>query len=159
MAIDAFLKLDGVIGESVANGHRGEIDIESYTFGVGNTSGVGRGSDAGRTAFSDVTLVALQSSATIALLQRVSRGDVITTARLTLRKTVVETSVVFATVDLRNVHVTSVNEQYGGGELPLTSFSLNFDRVTWTCTPVGANGTAGPSVTTTWDLSLQTNGA
>ena len=38
MAFDAFLKLDGVKGESFDNTHKGEIDILSFSWGVSQTS-------------------------------------------------------------------------------------------------------------------------
>ena len=37
MAFDAFLKLDGIEGESNDKTHKGEIEISSYSWGVANS--------------------------------------------------------------------------------------------------------------------------
>src|SRR6516164_8072958 len=43
MAYDAFLKLDGVTGESQKANHVGEIDVMSFSWGASNSSSVGTG--------------------------------------------------------------------------------------------------------------------
>jgi type VI protein secretion system component Hcp len=42
MAFDAFLKLDGIQGESTVKGHEGEIELDSFSFGLTNPGGGGR---------------------------------------------------------------------------------------------------------------------
>ena len=37
MAFDAFLKIEGIEGESTDKTHPGEIEIESFSWGVANT--------------------------------------------------------------------------------------------------------------------------
>ena len=37
MAFDAFLKIDGIDGESLDKNHKDEIEIDSYSWGVANT--------------------------------------------------------------------------------------------------------------------------
>ena len=41
MAFDAFLKIDGIDGESTDKTHPGEIEISSFSWGVSNPSSVG----------------------------------------------------------------------------------------------------------------------
>lgn len=53
MAFDVFLKLDGIIGESRVRGHEGEIQLDSFSFGLTNTGGGGEGGGAGRAVFQD----------------------------------------------------------------------------------------------------------
>ena len=36
MAIDVFLKLDGLDGESLDHKHKGEIELASFSFGLAN---------------------------------------------------------------------------------------------------------------------------
>lgn len=45
MGVDMFLKLDGIQGESTADGHKDEIDLLSYTWGESQpaVSGIGSG--------------------------------------------------------------------------------------------------------------------
>ena len=53
MALDAFLKLEGITGESTAEGHRGEIELDSFSFGLTNTEGGREGRGEGRVVFQD----------------------------------------------------------------------------------------------------------
>jgi type VI secretion system secreted protein Hcp len=50
MAVDFFLKIDGIDGESKDSKHKGEIDIESFSWGATQTgtSHAGGGSGAAK---------------------------------------------------------------------------------------------------------------
>ena len=41
MALDMFLKLDGIAGESTNKGHKDEIEVLSFSWGVSNSSEIG----------------------------------------------------------------------------------------------------------------------
>ena len=45
--VDYFLKLEGVDGESQDDKHKGEIEVESWSFGQANSGTAGRGGGAG----------------------------------------------------------------------------------------------------------------
>ncbi|MEO7986135.1 MAG: type VI secretion system tube protein Hcp, partial [Gemmatimonadales bacterium] len=47
MAFDAFLKIDGVDGESTRKGFEKQTEIFSYSFGASNPSTVGSGGGGG----------------------------------------------------------------------------------------------------------------
>src|SRR5260370_13299292 len=53
--VDYFLKIDGIKGESQADGHKDEIQLESWSFGAtqGGTFAFGGGGGAGKVAFND----------------------------------------------------------------------------------------------------------
>ena len=53
MAFDVFLKLDGITGESRVRGHEGEIQLDSFSFGLTNTGSGGEGGGEGRAVFQD----------------------------------------------------------------------------------------------------------
>ena len=55
MAFDAFLKIEGIEGESTDKTHPGEIEIESFSWGVSNTGqrGSGGGGGAGKAVIQD----------------------------------------------------------------------------------------------------------
>ena len=65
MAFDAFLKLDGIPGESNDKSHPNEIEIESYSWGVSNSGslGSGGGGGAGKASFTDMNFTAPASAA------------------------------------------------------------------------------------------------
>ena len=53
MAVDAFLKLDGIDGESQDKEHKGEIDILSWSWGGASTASfnLGGGGASGKASF------------------------------------------------------------------------------------------------------------
>ena len=69
MAVDMFLKLESVDGESVDDKHKGEIDIESFSWGESQlgTSGTGGGAAAGKVSMQDFHFVARFSRASVKL--------------------------------------------------------------------------------------------
>jgi len=56
-AVDMFLKIDGVEGESKDQKHPGTIEIESFSWGMSNpgTHGSGGGGGTGKASFSDLS--------------------------------------------------------------------------------------------------------
>ena len=57
MAFDAFLKLDGIPGDSTDATHKGEIDVMSFSWGESQpiaTHGAGGGGGAGKVSFQDL---------------------------------------------------------------------------------------------------------
>src|SRR3546814_2540642 len=54
--LDYHLKIDGIEGESLDEKHKGEIEIDSFSWGVTNMGGGGRGGGGGtgKAEFSDI---------------------------------------------------------------------------------------------------------
>ena len=70
MAVDYFLKLDGIEGESTDNKHAKEIDVEAWSWGESQTgSGVpgGGGGGAGKVSMQDFHFVIKHNSASPSL--------------------------------------------------------------------------------------------
>ncbi len=67
MAFDAFLKLDGIPGDSADAAHKGEIQVSAFQGGLSNPSHIGTpgaGAGAGKVTFQDFQFTAPVSSAT-----------------------------------------------------------------------------------------------
>ena len=47
MAVDYFLKIDGIVGESKDSKHRGEIDLMSWSWGASQTGSSSAGGGEG----------------------------------------------------------------------------------------------------------------
>ena len=65
MAVDAFLKLDGIDGESTDSAHQGEIDVLSWSWGASATGsfGMGGGGASGKASFADMSIAKLYDKA------------------------------------------------------------------------------------------------
>jgi type VI secretion system secreted protein Hcp len=88
MAVDVFLKIDGVPGESADSKHKSEIDVLSYSWGVSQTgtSSYGGGGGAGKANFGDFSFMMRMNKATPKLMQACANGSHIKDATLTCRK-------------------------------------------------------------------------
>src|SRR6476659_9963252 len=87
MAVDMFLKLDGVEGESLDHKHKGEIEILSFSWGLSNPSSIGSatgGAGAGKVKFNEFQIVKMIDSASPKLMEKCCQGEHISSGQLTL---------------------------------------------------------------------------
>lgn len=87
MAVDYFLKIDGVPGESKAKGHENEIQVESWSFGAQNagSSSYGTGASTGKASFNDFHFTMPNSKSSHLLILKCATGEHIKEATLTCR--------------------------------------------------------------------------
>jgi type VI secretion system secreted protein Hcp len=128
MAFDAFLKIEGIDGESQDKTHPGEIEIDSFSWGVTNTGafGSGGGGGTGKAVAQDFHFSAPISKASPNLMLACAAGKHIPSATLTCRNGGFE----FQKVRLSDVLVSSY-ETTGQIEdkKPEDQFSLNFTKI------------------------------
>ncbi|MCG6657492.1 type VI secretion system tube protein Hcp [Halomonas campisalis] len=149
MAVDMFLKLDGIDGESSDHAHESEIDLLSFTWGASNsgTMHIARGGGAGKVSVQDLTIVKYVDKATPALVQAVSVGKHIASGTLTCRKAGGDEPVEFLVIELENILVSSWQTGGAQGEERSTeTFSLNFGEFKVTYTPQDNDGSPLASV-------------
>ena len=153
MAVDYFLKLDGVPGESVDAKHKGEIDLVAFSWGVSQagSSAPGGGGGAGKAIFDDLLVVARTSKASPKLWLACANGQHVKTAVLTCRKGSGKSQVEFLKITLSDVTITSYEIDGSAEELPLDQVALVFAKVEMVYTAVDATGKAQPQVKTGWD--------
>jgi len=80
VAIDYFLKIDGIAGESLDSKHKGEIDVESWSWGE-SLEGSGPGGP-GRVRMNDLAITARLSKASPPLLTACASGQHFKSAEL-----------------------------------------------------------------------------
>src|SRR5687767_8796178 len=88
MAVDVFLKLGDVKGESKDSKHEGEIDVMSWSWGISNASsqGSGGGAGAGKANFQDLSFMHALDKASPVLMKACAMGDHFASATLVSRK-------------------------------------------------------------------------
>jgi type VI secretion system secreted protein Hcp len=153
MAVDYFLKLDGIPGESTDAKHKDEIDTLAFSWGVSQSgsSGPGGGGGAGKAVFDDLLVVARTSKASPKLLLACASGQHIKTAVLTCRKRG-KAPLEFLKITLTDVTVSSYEIDGSDDELPLDQIALSFAKVEMAYTPQDPTGKAAPPVKAAWDL-------
>ena len=107
-AVDYFLKIDGISGESTDEAHKGEIEVESFSWGVSQTTTrLGSGAGAGRAVFQDLHFTTSVSKASPVLFQKCATGQHLKEAVLTCRKAGGEQREEFLKITLSDVLVSS----------------------------------------------------
>lgn len=150
-----FLKIDGIVGESSDAAHKGEIDVQSWSWGVIQTgsSGTGGGGGAGKATFQDFHFVSRISTASPRLLEASATGSHIKLATLSGASNVGKSKGAdFLKYKLSDVTVTSVQHGDGPEGAPTEQFSLNFSKVEVSYSPVTSAGKLGAPVTFGFDL-------
>ena len=109
MAFDAFLKIEGIDGESTDKTHPGEIEIESFSWGVTQTGtgGTGGGGGTGKAVLQDFHFAALTSKASPNLMLACAIGRHFQRATLTCRKAGGSGQVEFLKIKLDDCLVSS----------------------------------------------------
>jgi type VI secretion system secreted protein Hcp len=153
MAVDSFLKLDGIPGESTDAKHKGEIDVLALSWGVSQagSSGRGVGVSAGKAIFQDLLVVARTSKASPKLWQACATGQHLKTAVLVCRKAG-QAPLEFLKITLTDVTISSYEIDSSDEELPLDQVALAFAKVETEFVSMDPKGKAQPPVTTGWDL-------
>jgi type VI secretion system secreted protein Hcp len=156
MAVDIFLKLDGIKGESQDSKHKEEIDVMSYSFGASQsgTMAYGGGGGSGKVQFQDISFTHRVDKSSPILFLHCANGAHIKEATLTNRKAGKEQQE-YLVLKLTDILVTSV--QHGdsaGGELPMESVSLNFAKIEMEYKEQKKDGTLGAGVKFNWDQKL-----
>src|SRR5918999_1223271 len=88
MAVDVFLKIKGIEGESADDKHKNEIDVLSYSWGISQTGTMsyGGGGGAGKANFGDFNFMMRMNKATPKLMNACATGEHIGDAVLSCRK-------------------------------------------------------------------------
>jgi type VI secretion system secreted protein Hcp len=153
MAFDAFMKIDGITGDSTDKAHPGEIEVMSYSFGVANSARAvtGSGGGAGRASFQDLHFTAGLSKASPQLFLKCVTGVHIPHCTLTVRKAG-ETPIDFFIVKLSNTIIGSYSDAFGNDDLPVDSVSLVFGAIQIEYKSQKADGGIGSVISAGWDL-------
>jgi type VI secretion system secreted protein Hcp len=155
MAVDMFLKIDGIKGESLDDKHKGEIEVLSWSWGVSQSAhaGGGGGRSTGKANVQDVTFTKYLDKASPILLKYCLSGKHIKEAQLTVRKAG-DKPLEYLKLKLKDAIVSSVSTGGSGGEDRLTeNVSINFGNVAYEYVPQKADGSGDPAVPMTWDIA------
>ena len=160
MAYDAFLKIEGVEGESTRDQHEGEIEILSFSWGVSNptTIGSGTGGGSGRASLSSFNVMKKSDKASPKLFQHCAQGRHFAKATVVFRAAGGDNSLGYLKYEFEEVFVDSVqwSGSSGGDDRPTESLSLAFGKVEVTYTPQTATGDPGAPVVASWDQRSRT---
>jgi len=154
MAVDMFLKLEGISGESKDASHAGEIDVLAWSWGMSNagTAHVGGGAGAGKVNVQDMSFTKYVDLSSAPLMLAVANGKHVSKATLVVRKAG-EKPLEYITVVMTDCLISSVSTGGSGGEDRLTeNVSLNFAKVEVHYKEQSAAGKAAGTGDFKWDI-------
>lgn len=158
MAVDYFLKIDGIDGESTDKAHKGEIDVMSWSWGESNagSSSAGGGGGAGKVSMQDFHFVMQVNKASPKLMLACATGDHVKEATLVCRKAGGDQQE-YMKIKLSEVLVSSYQTGGSAGDvIPIDQISLNFSEIEVEYKPQKADGSLDSPVKVGYNLKENT---
>lgn len=152
-AADFFLKIDGVDGESTDDKHKGEIEIESWSWGATNVGSIGPVGGLGKADFADITIIKHVDKATPKLLKALAEGLHIESMLLTCRKAGgAGGRVEYLKVTLENVTISSYTSMASTERpIPSETVGLNYGKIKYEYAPQKSDGSLEGFVVVSYD--------
>ncbi|USX27277.1 type VI secretion system tube protein Hcp [Oxalobacteraceae bacterium OTU3CINTB1] len=158
MAIDVYLHIDGIKGESTDSMHTGWIECTTVQWGMSQpksaTSSTGGGHTAERAELDDITIHKLADLSSPILMQTCVMGKTLARAKLEfLRADGQGERVRYFEIELENVLIGAVTPVVHEGNILSETVGLKFSKVKWKYTQQKVGGGAGGNTAGGWDLS------
>jgi len=162
MAVDMFIKIKGIEGESTDKKHPKEIDVLAWSWGMSQsgTTHMGGGGGSGKVSVQDLSFTKYVDASSHALMGACCVGKHHDDAILYVRKASGKGGdpIEYIKITMNEVMVTSVSTGGSGAEDRLTeNITLNFAKVKFEYTPQKADGTKDTTKETTWDIAANAN--
>lgn len=158
MAVDMFLELDGIPGESMDKTHGKKIDVLAWSWGASQSGSthMGGGSGAGKVNVQDLSFTHYIDKSTPKLLKACCNGEHIKKGELIIRKAGKD-PLEYLKIELENIIVSSVSTGGSGGEDRLTeNVTLNFGQFNLIYTPQSTTGGGEGEVNAGWIIPENT---
>ena len=149
--VDYFLKLEGIKGESQDHKHKGEIQLQLFSWGALNESGGGHGGGmgVGRVRMRDFNFLTYTHVGSPALMLACASGESIATAVLTCRKAGKEQQE-YLKIVFHDVMITACHLQ--GTELPIDIVSFRYNTIEMEYHEQKNDGSLAGAVKAGWNL-------
>lgn len=155
MAVDMFMKVGDIEGESTDKKHGKEIDVLAWSWGMSQsgTTHVGGGGGAGKVNVQDLSFTKYVDASTHALMKACCDGSHYDEAKLTVRKAGKD-ALEYIKITMKEVIVTSVSTGGSGGEDRLTeNVTLNFAEFKLEYTPQKPDGSGDSAKEVAWNIA------
>lgn len=158
MAIDAYLQLDGITGESTDAAHLGWIEITAAVWGVTQPRSASASTAGGHTAerceHRTLSIGKLADLSSPLLLQLCSAGKTLPKAKLEfMRADGQGARIKYYEVELENVLVANMDQAVTEGAIMHDSIGLRFSKIKWKYTRQKIAGGSGGNTAGGWDLA------
>jgi type VI secretion system secreted protein Hcp len=159
MPFDAFLKIDGIPGESTDDKHKDWVEILSFSSGVtqphGGSASTSGGATGQRADFADFSIVKMLDKSTPKIFEACATGTHIKLITVELCRAGGD-KVKYMEWKLSNSIISSYRpggSSHGGEALPTEEVSFNYGKIELTYTQQKrADGAGGGNISAGWDL-------
>lgn len=144
MAVDIFIKIGDIKGESQDKTHKDEIEVLNWSWGMSQSGNMhtGTGGGAGKVSIQDLSLTKFVDKASPNLMMHCSSGKHVPKVTLTVRKAGGDSQVEYMIINLEEVLISSLSTGGSGSDDRLIeNITLNFAKVTVDYQPQKADGT------------------
>lgn len=158
MAIDVYLQIDGIKGESTDDKHKDWIECVAVRWGIlqprSATASTGGGHTAERADLKAVSFQKMADLSSPILMQHCAMGKTISKARFEfMRADGQGMPIKYFEIELENVLIGGIEPSIEPGTILDEHVSLKFSKVKWRYTQQKIGGGAGGSTVGGWDLS------
>lgn len=161
MAVDAFLKIDGITGESMDEKCAKWIDVLSFGYGVTQTgaASAGGGLTAGKANLNEFTFTQKVHFGSPEMFIRCCTGKVCKTVNFIVRKSGGDKQLDFLKIDMINVLITKVEASGGssGDEIPTENVAMTAEEMKIFYQVQKEDGSGGASTSVTFNQKLNTH--
>lgn len=155
MSASAFIKFDGVDGESLAKGHEKWSDLDSFSQSINKigAGATGAGRRRGTPVLEELHCTKLLDKSSPKLAESVCNGKIFPKVEIHLKTATTDSSrETFYKYELKNVMVISYNVAGGSQDKPVESFALNFEEIKVTYTEMDSKGSKKGDVQYGWKV-------
>lgn len=151
----AYMKFDGIDGESQDKDHKNWIDVMSVQQGItkpgaGETGAARRRGD---TILQDIYVTKLLDKSSPKLAEAVCKGKVFPKVEIHFTASITDKGrETYFAYELKNVSVSSYNLSGNAQDKPVESLSLNYEEIKGTYKEVDAKGSAKGNVEWSWKV-------
>ena len=160
MAVDIFIKIGDIKGESQDKTHKDEIEVLNWSWGMSQSGNMhtGTGGGAGKVSIQDLSLTKFVDKASPNLMMHCSSGKHVPKVTLTVRKAGGDAQVEYLIINLEEVLISSLSTGGSGSDDRLIeNITLNFAKVTVDYQPQKADGTKdGGPIKYGWNVRSNT---
>jgi len=155
MAVDFFMKLDRLQGESKDAKHRDELEVLSWSFKMNQAASFirGGGGGTGKVQIGDLQFTHWVDRATPYLIQECCNGKHFDKAILTCRKAGGH-PIEFFKIEMHHVIISSIqwDDEHRNDQMT-EKVTLSFSKLLCSYTEQNPDGSAGPTARVSWDIA------
>jgi type VI secretion system secreted protein Hcp len=159
MALDMFLDLEGVEGESLDKIYEGKIDVLGWSWGMSQsgTAHLGSGQGGGKVSVRDLSFTHYTDKASGTLMKFCCDGKHILKGKLIVRKAAGDKPLEYYIIELEDIIVSNISSGGTGSQDRLTeNVTLNFRKFHMKYKMQEENGVGKDGPECKWDIAANT---